>query len=432
MTVASAIASFPLARAANARARRPAIAFLFLTIVLALFSLSSGQLWELGINYDGVTGAMASKIHPATYLALLTLMILIPARRNPASYVVGLITRHPGTLTFLIATLVLAAYIVFDGRKGIATIFDTYLLAIVVVLIAAENGARDMERVEKLIHLVMAANAILALVEYAIDYRFFPYRFEGLAFEWDRRSTGLLGHPLENAQTTGVYLMALLGGGGVALAPALRIPAMLLQLAALVPFGGRTALLLACAMIALWMVPRAVRVLLGGRLSLLAYAALAMLAPLLVFAIGAAAAGGFFEVILERFRDDGGSAESRLAMFELFAQLSAHDLLVGANPEFVDSLRRTMGLEWGIENPVVRLVLYQGVIFTSFLVAGFALFLFEIARSLRPGYGAAFLFFLVIISSYESISNKTVSLAQFAVLMLAMFRKPEPSFPQCR
>jgi hypothetical protein len=73
----------------------------------------------------------------------------------------------------------------------------------------------------------------------------------------------------------------------------------------------------------------------------------------------------------------------------------------------------------------VRLVLYQGVIFTSFLVAGFALFLFEIARSLRAGYGAAFFFFLVIISSYESISNKTVSLAQFAVLMLAMFRKPE-------
>jgi hypothetical protein len=42
-----------------------------------------------------------------------------------------------------------------------------------------------------------------------------------------------------------------------------------------------------------------------------------------------------------------------------------------------------------------------------------------------PGYGAAFFFFLVIISSYESISNKTVSLAHCAVLMLAMFRKPE-------
>src|SRR5215813_182273 len=132
MTAASAIASFPLAGAGSARARRPVIAFLFLTIVMALFSLSSGQLWELGINYDGVTGAMASKIHPATYLALLTLMILIPARRNPASYFVGIVTRHPGTLAFLLATLVLAAYIVFDGRKGIATIVDTYLLAIVV------------------------------------------------------------------------------------------------------------------------------------------------------------------------------------------------------------------------------------------------------------------------------------------------------------
>jgi len=85
-----------------------------------------------------------------------------------------------------------------------------------------------------------------------------------------------------------------------------------------------------------------------------------------------------------------------------------------------------MGLEWGIENPIVRLMLYQGVIFTSFLVAGFALFLWDIARSLRPGYAMAFVFFIVVINSYESISNKSASLARFAVLMLTMFSFAEP------
>ncbi len=38
----------------------------------------------------------------------------------------------------------------------------------------------------------------------------------------------------------------------------------------------------------------------------------------------------------------------------------------------------------------------------------------------------AFIFFLIVINSYESIANKSLALAQFVVLMLAMFRPAEP------
>jgi hypothetical protein len=404
---------------------RAVIASLFLIIVALLFAVSGGLLWDLGINYDGITGAMATKIHPATYFAAMTLVLLIVARRNPASYFVQLITRHPGTLTFLLATLLLGAYIVLDGRRGITTIIDTYLLSAAVVLIAAALDARDLQRVEKLIHILMAVNAACALVEYALDQRFFPYRFEGMTFEWDRRSSALIGHPLENALMTGTYIMALLAGGGSAIPKSLRFPAVLLQFAAMVPFGGRTALLLASAMTALWIIPRIGQVLRGRRMSLPPFAAAVTFGPLFCFALGAASVGGFFDVFTERFADDGGSAESRLAMFDIFDQLSTHAILLGGGADVIDSIRRTMGLEWGIENPVVRLLLYQGVIFTSFLLAGFVLFLFEIARSLRPGYAMAFVFFIIVINSYESISNKSASLARFAILMLTMFRIPE-------
>jgi len=411
-----------IAPPAAREARRAVIANLFLVIVLVLFSVSSGVLWDLGINYDGVTGAAATKIHPATYLALLTLALLVLARRNPASYLVRLITRHPGTLMLLTATLLLGAYIALDGRKGITTVFDTYLLTVAVSLITAELGARDINRVEKLIHILMAANAIFALVEYAIDYRFFPYRFEGMAFDWDRRSSGLLGHPLENALATGAYIMVLLGGGGASIRKGLRPFAVLLQFAAMVPFGGRTALLLACAMTAVWMVPRIARTLLRGqRLSLPALAAIVAFGPILLASFAAATGAGFFDVFTERFADDGGSAESRLAMFAIFEQLSAHDLLLGADAGVVDSIRRTMGLEWGIENPIVRLMLYQGAIFTFFLAAGLVLFLVEIGRSLRPGSAMAFVFFAIVVNSYESISNKSLTLARFAILMIVMF-----------
>jgi hypothetical protein len=399
---------------------------LFLVIVFLLFAVSSGVLGQLGINHGGISGAIASKIHPATYLAFLTLAFLIIVRRNPASFFASVVTRQPGTLAFLITILMLAAYIVLYGRKGIATIFDTYLLAVAVALIAAELDARDLVRVEKLIHVLLAANAGLALFEYAIGYRFFPFRFEGVELEWDMRSTGLSGHPLENAQLTSIYIMALLASGGASMPAALRPAAVLLQLAAMVPFGGRTATLLTLAMMTLWFVPRIVHLLRGGRVSLLTLASVAIFVPVLALAVGAIATGGFFDVLLVRFVDDSGSAKTRLEMFEIFSQLSTHDILIGANPNMIDSIRRSLGLELGIENPAVRLLLYQGAIFTGFLIVGLTLFIIEIVHRLRPGYGMALIAFVIIVNSYESISNKTVGLAQFIVLMIAMFHQSEP------
>ena len=422
------VQAFAFERAAVARKARPLsrtlVAGLFFAIVFLLFAVSSGLLWNLGINYSGVTGASASKIHPATYLAFATLGLLIVARRNPAAFFVTLVTRHPGTLAFLLVTAIVGGYIVLDGRKGIATIFDAYLLAIIVALIAAELETRDFTRVEKLLHILLAANAVLGLAEYALNIKVFPFRFDGVPLEWDARSSGLLGHPLESAQMAGLYVMVLLSGGGAGMPKSLRPAAVLLQFAALVPFGGRTALLLTLAMAALWLVPRVLHLLRGARLPLPVFAAIAVLAPMLAVGVGLIAAGGFFDVMTDRFADDGGSAKSRVEMFEIFNHLSAREIFIGASSDVVDSMRTSRGLEQGIENPVIRLLLYQGVVFTAFLIAGFTLFLFEIARRLRPGYAMAMIFFLVIINSYESISNKTVGLAQFVVLLLVMFPKP--------
>src|SRR5204863_8149442 len=85
---------------------------LFLVVVFLLFAVSSGMLGRLGINHGGVTGAIASKIHPATYMAFFTVALLAIGYRTPVSFFANLVTRQPGTLAFLIATLMLAAYIV--------------------------------------------------------------------------------------------------------------------------------------------------------------------------------------------------------------------------------------------------------------------------------------------------------------------------------
>lgn len=396
---------------------------MFTLAVLALFTLSGGVLWVLGVNYDGLTGSTATKIHPSTYLSFLTFGFLIVARRNPAAFVARFVTRYPGALVFLLAAAVLGAYIVIDNRHGIAVVVDTYLLAVVVGVIASELDGRHLARIEKLLHVVLACNAALALIEYALDQRFFPYRFDGVPYAMDRRSAAFLGHPLENAVMTGCYIMVLMGGGGTAMPKLLRMPAVVLQLAAMVPFGGRTALLSTCAMLVFWLVLRAVEVMRGRRMSLLAVAAGAILTPIAAIAIGALAIGGFFGVIAERFADDSGSAATRIEMFEVFNHLSLGDIIFGSDYELLESVRRSRGLETGVENPVVRLVLYQGAVFTLILVVGFILFMLEIGRRLRPGAAMAFIFFLFVINSYESISNKSIMLAQFVVLVIAMFRR---------
>lgn len=391
-------------------------------ITVVLFSLSGAVLWTLGYNYDGLQGSAATKIHPVTYLTLLAFAFLLLVRRHPVAYSLKAVGDNPGALVFMLATLALGAFIILDGRRGISTVFDTYLMSIFLALLLHELDDRQTLAIEKLLHVLFTANALLALVETAISHRFFPYRFDGEAFEWDLRATALLGHPLDNATATAIYTISLIAGGGRALGPLSRIVVILTQLTALVAFGGRSALTVTLLVVALWGLVNALRVLRGGRMSMLSILIGAMLLPSVAIAVGGLAASGFFDVAYERFfTDDRGSAQARLGMIELFGQIPLRVLLLGADPDFIDSLRRSEGLEWGIENPVVRLLLYQGVAFTTFIVAGFALFLRDLARHTRPGILMPLLSFLIIVNTFESIANKTQILARFVMILLVLF-----------
>src|SRR6516164_3169665 len=91
-------------RSSQTIARRM-IGGMFTLAVVIMFALSGGMMWELGINYDGLAGSTITKIHPSTYLVFATFALLVIARRNPASFLARFITRYPGPLAFLIATM---------------------------------------------------------------------------------------------------------------------------------------------------------------------------------------------------------------------------------------------------------------------------------------------------------------------------------------
>lgn len=408
--------------------RRPPVMLILLSVVI--LGVSGGLLWTVGINYDGLTGGAPQKIHPSTYLVILLFGWGALMSGNPVGYLVHAARIRPAAILLAVASLGLFLHIVLRAGPGMAGALDTFLLPGLLAVVLAERDDDTWRWLERAVHAVMLVNALLGLVEFATGHLFFPYRLDGAVFSTDTRSAALQGHPLGNATLTACYVLALIAGGGT-FTPALRAGMIVLQLAALVAFGGRSAIVVTLilgggsGLLALHRTLRTGRVpLLGAALAVFAFT----LVPL---AIGGLAVAGFFDALLGRFMADGGSANARVEMFDLVAKIPLRDLLVGPEMDLVESLRRVSGLEWGIENPIVRTLIYQGAFMTLFLTVAVTLFIVELVRQCRAGTALPVIAFVVLNNTFEGLGGKTTLLAKFVILLLALYRPvtaaPPPS-----
>jgi hypothetical protein len=401
---------------------RPGLSFSLVLLVMVLFAVSGGVLWPLGINYEGVTGDAASKIHPFTYLTILVFGWHALGSRHVLDYIIRTIQRTPASLLLIVAGTALFCQIVARNGAGMAGAIDTYVGPGLLVMLLGWAGEKDLRKVEITLHLLMAVNALMALIEFATDTRFFPYRFDGELFPTDTRSTALQGHPLVNAIVTACYVLALFNGGR-SIPSQLKFPMIGLQLAALVTFGGRSEFVVTLLLGSFYLITRGKHLRRRPRVPLLGVAALVLiifLAPILV--IPPLSAGGFFDALLGRFGSDGGSANARLEMFDLFSRIPMRDLLIGPDLDLIDGLRRVSGLEWGIENPIVKTVLYQGMFTAILLTTAVVLFLREIAGRCQSGVWLPVLAFSILLMTAETIGGKTTVLAKFVVIVLSMYR----------
>ncbi len=397
---------------------------LFVFSVLVLYTVSGGMLWLVGINYEGLTGSAASKIHPGTYLVVAAFAIAAIEAGNPVAFGVELARYRPAAFLLLMATIVLFVDIVVNAGPGMAGTRETYMLAALAVGLFAKSDTPTRARIEIVIHAAMVANALLGLVEFGTKHLYFPYRFDGALLVTDTRSTALQGHPLGNATITSFYILALLAGGG-RLSPGVKGSIILVEFLALVVFGGRSALVTTVVLggvQGLFLFARAVRshrIPIGGVVVALL---IATAAPIVIIGL---VSGGFFDAILDRFASDGGSANARVDMLTLLQQIPLADLLIGPDQGLVESLRRVNGLMSGIENPIVRTILYQGAILTALMMVALGFFLYELTRSSRPGMALPMLGFLIVINTFESLGSKSTLLAKFALMMLVLFRRDQ-------
>lgn len=411
------------------RASAAARAVFVSAAVAALFAVSSLALNLWGFSYETAGGTVFEKIHPATWMAFAALGLLILGAPAPLRALGGIVSANSGLLVYLAAFAALLQHIVLAQRMAFTPVIDTFLapLALFVCLAQAPPGARS--KLALLLHGLMLGNAMLGLYEFSSGWRLTPFAAtaSGIEFETDWRSSALLGHPLTNAMTTGVYALALAQGGGRALAPLLRPAALVIQLVAMVAFGGRASLVFLMALLGLTACLGALRAARGARINL-AQAALVIAAiPLAAVIVDQAIAFGFFDRLIERFSDDKGSAKSRIVLVQLISQFSWSELLIGPDPDKLGSLQVLEGVEFGIESFWIGFMLAYGLVASCFFFIGLAFFCRELLRESGRGAWIVLAFFFAVATTSVSISAKSLTLAQMtAVLLLCLPRAAAP------
>jgi len=208
----------------------------------------------------------------------------------------------------------------------------------------------------------------------------------------------------------------------------LRAVLIPLQFAALVVFGGRTAIVVALVLAPVIAVAQAFAALRRGRVSLLAVAAAIAALPLAVVAVLVALDSGLADKLLMRFIDDNGSAATRVIMFDMLKPFTWTELIAGPDIEQVEYWRRHFGLEQGVENPFIRMTLYQGGLFMAVVFASLIWFFRELVKGRGFAVLAPLVAMAVLLNASESISVKTNFLDKLVLVYVGLF----PLLPQRR
>ncbi len=386
--------------------------------ILALFACSSMLLMHLGFNYGTPGGSPLGKIHPATFMACGVMALLVRARGFRAAIDAPL-GRFPEIAIAFAGFVGFTGYIVVALGRPFTFVIDTLFLALLLFLILAQTDERGRSLLAKALHVFMSVNALIAIVEMLTAWRLVPFYLPEGAVTWDWRSTAMLGHPLANANITSVYIILLALGAG-SLGARTRVALVLLQLAAMAAFGGRAATAVAALVVGVALALQFALALRRGRLSLAQAVGAILAPPVFALCVYGLAEAGFFARFVERTFDDQGSAETRVRMFDLFDSFTLGEIIVGPNSDVLATQAHELGLDYGIESFVISYILNFGGAASAMVFTGFLALSIAICRARGWRAAIALAGFFAINATSTGISSKSTSLAQVAVLAMAM------------
>jgi len=413
---------------------RPFAVGLTFLAVLALFLLSGQMLSLLGIPYDGKGGSQLLKIHPATYLAVLSLVAWIAADGGVSAFLGRSWRESPGLLVLLLAIGLLAFQVIFVQKTPLSQIADNFVLTACLFVGLTRLEAGEMRRLALVVQAILVVNSFLGYAEVLGGFRLTPLYVNGALLDWDWRATALLGHPLMNAMTTAICLVSLALGAGP-FGRRTRLALVLFHFGALFFFGGRTAIVLSAATLLAIAALSGARLLLGRRFPLAGAAAAVLVATLLVVGVVLIVDGGLIDRLIRRFIDDDGSAMARVAMLSIFRGMSWPEVVFGPDVASVMAMLPKIGTPLAIESAYVGFVAYYGGFVTLFFLMGLAAFVSELVRRFGTASLVPLGIYFLMSTTMSSFSTKSLELGLLVVVVMTAFAsRPQSSrgpLPSC-
>ena len=406
---------------------KQAAGYLTVATVLVAFGVSAMTLSALGIMYDQPGGNFLHKLHPATWMACFALAANLLWRPDRFAYLAALPARFPGAAYFVAMWAIMILYAPLVQHAPIMPLVDTFFCAVAFLILYtdAEDSTRRAVRIA--LHALLFVNACVGIGEFVTHMRLTPFVTGGKTILHDYRSTAILGHPLINSGTAAAYILTLFFGGDRSIGLLARAAMIAVQAAALVTFGGRTAIVVCAALAAVGSLRPLADVICGRRFDMRIALVAAVAAPLAAGAIVAAISGGYLDKFIERFIDDRGSAQARVVMFQLFDYFTLDEILIGPDPARLAVLQNTLGIEYGIENSWLGFVFQYGALMSGFFITGFFALVWDISRRTQPAAWALVIYFVIQATSAAGISVKSFMFDQFAIMLLAILGAPRPS-----
>ena len=374
--------------------------------------VSANLLTWAGIPYVTDGGALAFKFHPGTDL------LVAAAGAALAGGQLGWLRRLPGTLWVFFGAVgfCLACVVLLTGTSNMIVLLDTFLPAGLLAAVLDRAGPAGLRALRRVMQLLLAANAVLALAEMATQATLVPLYLNDAAYQphaEDFRPTALFDHPLTGALMMMMALALAPGRGRSTTAGLVRLAYQGLIWAGLIVFGGRMALGVCVLTAGLGQAWRGLRLVLARdpRAGTTLVTAAAGLAGCAVLFAAALAAGMGDRLAGHLYWDD--SAQVRLAQWQIVGELDAPQLLFGTPREallgLLNRLRLGPGVEV-IENFWLLMFVSLGAIgFPAFLVALAAVCRWSWQRT-APAGRALLLGALVVASSSNSLGRKSTVL----------------------
>ncbi len=395
-------------------------------VAILLITISPLALVSLGFSYDDAGGSALEKVHPGSIAAYLVLGLCALYVRNPLTGTINGLARYPGTFFFLVMIALLMLHAIRVVVLPFTSFFDTFVTPVVVFFLFKDMREDRARRFVLLFHVLMMLNSLLGIGEFATGWRLTPIVASGMVIEDEWRSSALLGHPLANASLTGSYILVLALGAARDMPRPMAALALVLSICGMVVFGGRASSVFLLAMLLALGALRFLHIMRGGRFNTRNMLAVLISMPVLASVVFGLLEAGFFDLFIERFVDDQGSASTRIEMFELFKHISFSELLLAPDAAQMATLRALYGLDFGIESFWISFVLSYGLSPGLFFFAGLLAFCRDVVRSLRPGGTWVMVFFFAVASTSVSLSAKTPLFAVFILMLLVLMRKRQP------